>query len=94
MQTTSSFIKTAALCVTVLTLSIAASTSQAGGFLNMTGIAATSRVSPGGGGNNTQPIEKPTGSSSVSPARHGTDDPAGHDANDDHGRGRGRGRGR
>jgi hypothetical protein len=88
----------ATLCVTALTILISTSFCRAGG-LGFAGFrvidAATARVSPGRGGNDTQPIVSPGSSSGgTAAARHGTDDPAGHDAGDDRGRGRGRGRGR
>lgn len=96
------FNSAAALCVAVVTLVLTASATRAGGLgFGMSGprvIDAPSRVSPGRGGDNAQPIVTPasrtTADSAVTAKRHGADDPAGHDANDDRGRHRGRGRGR
>jgi hypothetical protein len=71
--------------VTALTF---VSTAQAGGAGARSNGPA--RVSPGNGGNNTQPIVSPS-SSSARTNRGGADDPANHDVGDDRGRHRGGG---
>jgi|GEM_PF-4021174 len=79
-----------ALCAATIAF---ASNTQAAPFSNFRVIDAATRVSPGKGGGNIQPIEKPgPAPATAQPQRHGADDPVGHDAGDDRGRHRGRGR--